>query len=245
MPKSIQHIQLKDIILYEDEDIILVDKPRGMSSLEDKNAQHLQSLALAYDPNIQLCHRLDKYTSGVLLMARNPKSYRDISLQFQHRNIRKYYHTLVSGMHYHKQYEIDLPLQVTTNKRVVVNKQGGKLATTIVDTLENFRNYTLLECKPVTGRMHQIRVHLAAIRSPIVGDSLYGGEDLYLSQIKRKYKPSGRKEEERPLNHGFSLHAVKLAFIHPVSQAEMEIEAPIPKNFQVVLKMLRKHNPVE
>ncbi len=234
-------IVFEDLILYEDDYIMAVNKPVGLSSLADKEAKSLQDMGKAYFADLHLCHRIDKMTSGVLLMAKSMEAYRSISIQFQHRKVKKRYQTLVSGVQNFEQYEIDLPLLVSTNKRVHVDMQEGKKALTIINSVEYFRSHTVLECEPVTGRTHQIRVHLAAIRSPIVGDKLYGGEDLFLSQMKRNYKPSGRKEE-RPINHGFLLHAKGINFHHPHSEDPLALEAPLPKNFQVVLKQLRKYN---
>ncbi|MEM6630426.1 MAG: RluA family pseudouridine synthase [Bacteroidota bacterium] len=234
-------IRFEDLILYEDECILAVNKPVGVSSLADKQAQTLQGLGKTYHPDLHLCHRIDKLTSGVLLIAKNMEVYRDISLQFQHRNVSKRYQALVSGVQKFDLYEVSLPLLISTNKRVVVHMQEGKKAKTVLHSTKHFRNYTLVSCEPVTGRMHQIRVHLSAVRSPIVGDTLYGGEDIYLSQIKRNYKASGRKEE-RPLNHGFLLHAQCISFDHPNTKERLSIEAPLPKNFEVVLKQLGKYN---
>ncbi|MEM6260995.1 MAG: RluA family pseudouridine synthase [Bacteroidota bacterium] len=232
----------QDLILHEDESVILINKPSGIASLDDKSNRNIHFMAKDYFPDAQLCHRLDKMTSGVLIIAKSPEAYRHISLQFQNRTLRKGYRCLVEGIHRFQNRSIDLKLYVTTNKRVSVSKSQGKPALTIVNTEEVFRHYTLLHCEPRTGRMHQIRVHLATLKSPIVGDELYGGKDIFLSAFKRKYKFSGRKMEERPLNHSFLLHAYNLKFVHPTSEEEMTIEAPYPKNFQVVLKMLRKYD---
>lgn len=234
-------INFEDLIVHEDNHLLVVNKPVGIASLADKGSVSLQELGQAYYPDVHLCHRIDKMTSGILLMAKSMEVYRHISLQFQHRKIKKLYQTLVSGVQSYDQYKIDLPLLVSTNKRVHVNKQEGKKAVTLVSSITHYRNYSVLACEPITGRMHQIRVHLSAIRSPIVGDSLYGGEDLFLSQVKRNYKASGRKEE-RPINHGFLLHAQAITFQHPDSGDNLTLEAPLPKNFRVVLKQLDKYN---
>ena len=238
---SQKFVHFQDLILFEDDHILVVDKPLYMASLDDKSNRNLNHLAKLYNPDLQLCHRLDKNTSGVLLMAKSPENYREISLQFQRRQIKKVYKTLVHGVHRFENQEVDLPLVVSTNKKVFVNRDNGKKSVTIFNTEEIFRNYTLVNCQPITGRMHQIRAHLAAIRCPIIGDSLYGGKDIFLSELKRNYNPSGRKEE-LPVNHGYLLHAESLTLRHPVTEEEMQFLAPYPKNFSVCLKILENYN---
>ncbi|MEO0897995.1 MAG: RluA family pseudouridine synthase [Bacteroidota bacterium] len=239
--KQKKHISFKDLILFEDKDIVLVSKPLDVASLDDKSNRNVLGLAKQYDEDLRLCHRLDKNTSGVMLLCRGDENYRHISIQFERRKVKKVYATLVAGVHKFQQLDIDLPLYVSTNRKVSVNKVDGKPSKTIVDTEEAFKNYSLLNCKPVTGRMHQIRVHLASIKCPIVGDQLYGGQDIFLSEIKKGYKYSMRKEE-RPVNHGYLLHARELHFTHPQKEEPMMVEAPYPKNFETTLKILRKYN---
>lgn len=233
--------RLEDILLFEDEALLLVSKPAGMASLNDKESRSLQDLAKAYDESLKLCHRLDKNTSGILLMAKGPESYRHLAMQFEHRRVQKTYLTLCMGARPFDGMDIDLPLLVSTNKKVSVNRRMGKPARTVVHSEELFRNHTLCRCHPITGRMHQIRAHLAAVGNPIVGDELYGGENAYLSQLKRRYKASGRHDEEQPINHGYLLHARALAFEHPLSGEAQRFEAPLPEHFETVLKILRKY----
>lgn len=241
MPVKEKFIHFEDLILYEDDDIVLIAKPVNVASLDDKSNRNINHLAKRYHPALRLCHRLDKFTSGIMLLSKGPENYRHIAIQFEKRQIKKVYHTLTTGIHRFEQKVIDLPLLVTTNKKVFVSREEGKPAQTVVNTLHIYRNYTLLACEPVTGRMHQIRVHLSKIGCPIVGDSLYGGVDMYLSSFKRGYKYSGRKEEA-PVNHGFLLHAHALTFTHPTQEKEVTFTAAYPKNFATALRILEKYN---
>jgi len=239
--KFLQTVRLEDIILFEDEHIIVINKPLHMASLDDKEHRSLKDLAHDYLPGLHLCHRLDKMTSGTLIMAKNMEAYRHIAIQFQEREIHKNYHTFVSGVHDFNDYEIDLPIFVSSNKKVSIDAYNGKVAQTIVTTLKAFRGYTMLQCEPVSGRMHQIRIHLAAMSCPIIGDKLYGGKDMFLSDLKRKYKASTTDEHEQSLNRELLLHARNITFKHPATDEYVSFEAEYPKHFRVVLTALQKY----
>lgn len=235
-------IHFKDLILFENDRIIVVNKPAGISSLEDRKegAISLQRLANRYHEGTSLCHRLDKGTSGALVIAKDPEAYKEISLQFEHREVLKHYVAVVIGARDFKEFVIDAPLAITRSGVAHVNNSNGKEAVTVVDTVEKFRGYSLVECQPMTGRTHQIRVHLAAVNCPILGDETYGGPDLMLSQLKKGYKPN-RRDEERPVNHGMLLHARGIAFRVPGTEEVQSFVAPLPDNFEVTLKVLRKY----
>ena len=139
---------------------------------------------------MRLCHRLDKETSGILLLAKSDEAYREMAIKFEKREVEKRYHAVVNANVNVKDQEILLPLSQTRKGTAVVDRKEGKPSQTIVSTLKNFRHFTLLECKPITGRLHQIRVHLASQNLPIVADTLYQGKMPYLSDIKIKFNES-------------------------------------------------------
>ncbi len=241
---KLQTHRFKDWIIYEDDYLLVLNKPKGISSLSERNDPQSGLLELArnqYNKNLQLCHRLDKMTTGVLIFAKNPQVYRNISLQFQRKQIQKVYWALVSGVHYFENHAINLPFTLNA-KKIKVDFENGKKATTIVDTIYNFKDYTLVECKPITGRTHQIRVHLALLKSPIVGDYEYGGKDLFLSEIKRNYKRSSNMEQELSLNHSYLLHAKSIQILHPYTQTSLLLQADISDNFKLCLDLLKKWN---
>jgi 23S rRNA pseudouridine955/2504/2580 synthase len=230
----------KEIILFENDDLLVVNKPPFLSSLDDRDGGEINLLRLAkqYVPDAQICHRLDKETSGAIIIAKNPEAYRFVSMQFEHREVSKIYHAIINGSHQFDDLLVDLPILNLGNKNVAISKQDGKAAQTYFKSLVFFKHYTLVECKPITGRMHQIRIHLASQRAAIAGDEMYGGQPVMLSDIKRGYK-LGKDQEELPIMKRFALHAKEVSFkINPGT--EISVHAPYPKDFATLLKLLDK-----
>jgi len=221
-----------DLIIFEDDDIIVVNKPPFISSLDEREGGEVNMLRLAksYSEDAQVCHRLDKETSGALIIAKNPEAYRSISMQFEKRQVKKVYHAIIDGTHVFENLMIDLPI-------LNVGKEG-KRAETWFQSLKYFKHYTLVECRPVTGRMHQIRIHLATQRASIAGDEMYKGLPVFLSKIKRKYH-LGKDQEEQPIMKRFALHAYEVSF-KLVNGEAVTIHAPYPKDFETLLKQLEK-----
>ncbi len=231
----------KDLIIHEDEDFLVVNKPPFLATLEDRtpNTTNLLKLARQYNPDLQACHRLDKDTSGCLVFAKNPEAYRHLSMQFEAREVYKVYHAVVWGQH---KFEDELVSRniLASAKGVAKLTPQGKPADTYFTTLENFSRHTLVECVPVTGRLHQIRVHLAFLKAPIVQDELYGGEPLYLSSLKRKFNLK-QQTEEQPLIKRFALHSFNIGFTL-MNAEKIKLEAPYPKDFAVLVKQLRAYS---
>ena len=234
-------------ILYQDEHVLVVNKPAGLTvvplgSGKEKCLKEL--LAEKLGREVFAVHRLDRETTGVVAFALDAESHRHLSLQFQHREVRKVYWALVRGIPIPPSGAVRLPLARDKNPiKVVVARKGGKSSRTDYRVLQEFHGFSLVEARPKTGRMHQIRVHLAAIGCPLAVDGLYGGtEALYLSQIKARYKQK-KSQEERPLMSRLTLHARELTLTHPVSQARFSVLATLPRDFEVLLKQLAKHAP--
>lgn len=238
---KIVKINLQDLIVYEDGDYILVNKPPALSTLEDRHESiNLLGLARDYIATAQVCHRLDKDTSGVLAIAKNPEAYRHLSLQFQKRTVIKVYHAVVDGIHNFQETLVDQPILKLDDGVVRINRREGKPAQTYFTSLKSFRNHTLLECKPVTGRMHQIRIHLSTLQAPITGDETYGGKLFYLSSVKRGFNLK-KQTEEQPIMKRMALHAFALEFENLTGERK-KIEAPYPKDFQALIRQLELHN---
>ncbi|MEQ9439810.1 MAG: RluA family pseudouridine synthase [Cyclobacteriaceae bacterium] len=233
-------IQFKDLILYEDEDYIIINKPSHIATLEDRNDPFsIIELARGYMADVQVGHRLDKETTGALALAKHPDAYRALALQFEHRTVKKVYHAVCDGIHNFQEMYIDLPIYSNSRGTVRISHREGKQAQTVVHTLEAYKQHTLVQCQPVTGRTHQIRVHLATMDAPIVGDEQYGGAPLYLSSIKRNYNLK-KDTDELPLIKRVALHARALE-IELLTHNRVCIEAPYPKDFAVLLKQLAKN----
>ena len=217
-------------ILYEDEDIIVVNKPKGIvvhpangnpdgtlvNAIMNLCGNSLSGIGGEIRPGI--IHRLDKDTSGVLIVAKNDIAHINISNQIKNRQTKKIYIALVRGVIKENEATIDMPIgrSKKDRKKMAVTKDG-KEAITHFKVLKRYENFTLLEIKIDTGRTHQIRVHLAEIGYPIVGDYIY-------SNGKNPFNVEGQM-----------LHARQIEFVHPTTGKEMKIEAPIPEYFQRIL----------
>jgi 23S rRNA pseudouridine955/2504/2580 synthase len=235
-------LNFKDLIIFENDDYILINKPPHVASLDERQADNSLSIlrmAKEYADDAQLAHRLDKETSGVLAIAKNPASYRHLSMQFEHREVAKRYHAVVNGTHDFEMISVYLPIaQKRDGTQVTIDRQKGKEAETIFNTIKAYRNHTLVECMPITGRMHQIRIHLVCLKAPIVCDPTYDGDMIYLSDLKRKFNLK-KETEELPLIKRVALHARSLTF-KLMNDEVVTIEAPYPKDFDVLVKQLDK-----
>jgi RluA family pseudouridine synthase len=232
-------------VLYEDEALIAFDKPSGLLTAPDRWDKTLPCLTdLLHEhlsPEFQNAHRLDRDASGVLLCAKTPEALRALREQFDSQLVRKAYVAIVCPGPREPKGEIAAPLAPDARRpgRMRVSTEG-KPSRTSYEVQEAFRGgWSLLRAEPHTGRTHQIRVHLAHNGSPIVGDVLYGdGAPLLLSAIKRGYRPGRRPE--RPLMGRLALHARMLTLRHPLSGADVAIESPLPEDFEIAMKYLRR-----
>ena len=238
-------------LLYADDDMIAVNKAAGLLVAADRwdiEAPRLDLLIQKELPQIApLCqrlyavHRIDKDTSGILLYALNADAHRALNTAFQERKIKKTYRLLIHGRVQEEQFTVDLPLPADGDAlhRTVVDKRRGKEAITHFTVLETFRQFSLLEARPITGRTHQIRAHLAAVGYPIVCDSLYGnGKPVFLSALKRPWH--GDLYTEQPLIKRLALHAYRIEGAHPRSGLPFAFTAEYAKDFKSTVNQLRK-----
>ncbi|WP_192348252.1 RluA family pseudouridine synthase [Algoriphagus sp. Y33] len=233
-------VDFENLILFENGDYLVINKPPYLSSLDDRHeAQNILDLAKTHTPDSQLCHRLDKETSGCLVVAKNPVAYRHLAMQFESRKVNKVYHAVVEGIKEFSDELVDRNL-LANNKGIAKVSKEGKPAQTIFNTLKTYYAHTLVECKPITGRLHQIRVHSAYLKSPICGDTLYGGNPLYLSSIKRRFNLK-KETEELPIMQRVSLHAYSIGF-QGLDGTEIFVNAPYPKDFKVLVNQLEKNS---
>ncbi|MEP1034721.1 pseudouridine synthase [Ekhidna sp.] len=240
MHKKLKKISFKDLIILDTDDYSVINKPSFIASLDDRaESKNLLSLAKEVDDEYQICHRLDKETSGILVFAKNPEAYRSFAMQLENREVKKVYHAVIHGLHKFEDFEADEPLHTTSTKSRV-DFRAGKPAFTLVSTLEVFKRHSLVKCFPVTGRMHQIRAHLAYHEAPLINDPGYGGKPALLSELKRNYNYK-KWEEENPIINRVALHSHQIAF-KDLSGEVVEAEAEYPKDFSVLIKLLRKFN---
>lgn len=233
--------KFKDLIIFENDDYIVVNKPPFVASLDERGGSgevNILRMARQYSDDAQVCHRLDKETSGAIVIAKHPEAYRSVSMQFERRKVTKIYHAIVDGQFTFNDLFVDLPILNDGNKNVTIDRQEGKRAETYFNSIKYYKHYTLVECKPVTGRMHQIRIHLATQRASICGDIMYRGKPVFLSNLKKGYRIA-KDEEEQPIMKRFALHARHLIF-KGMDDQDIVIDAPYPKDFATLIKLLDK-----
>jgi len=230
--------------IYEDDRILAVSKPAGMLTLPDRFDRHAQSLIRilesVYD-SIFVVHRIDKDTSGLMLFAKDAQAHKMLNQQFMDHSLTKIYHAIVRGVFNKDELTIDIPLMANPNgKGGMVPSARGKYAATIVKPLKKFRLASLLECNLITGRQHQIRVHLKTIGYPLLIDEVYSGvKEFNLSSIKKRFNLR-KNEEEVPVMKRQTLHSYSIDFIHPDNN-EMNLVAEYPKDMKVLLQILNKY----
>ena len=235
-PSKLKAEQIPIDIIFETDDLLLVNKPAGM--VVHPSAGHetgtLVHAALAYSPDMEgvggevrpgVVHRLDKDTSGLILLAKNDTAHHELQQQFKDRSVEKVYVALVDGQPPTPSGRIEAPIgrDPRSRKRMAIVPSGkGREAITIYHTKESFTEHSLLEVHPKTGRTHQIRVHLAYIKCPVVGDREYG-----------------RKRPTLPINRQF-LHAARLTVRLPGESTSRHFEAPLPSDLEAILDDLHK-----
>lgn len=224
-------------IIYEDEDVLLVNKPKDM--VVHPSAGHMDGTlvnALLYHCKDSLssingvmrpgiAHRIDKDTTGLLIICKNDKAHNCIAEQLKVHSITRRYHAIVWNNLSEDEGKIDAPIgrHPIDRKRMAVNYKNGKSAVTHYKVLERFGKYTYIECTLETGRTHQIRVHMTSIGHPLIGDTVYGSD-------RQPFKTQGQV-----------LHAKVFGFVHPTTGKYMEFETPLPEYFEAILEKLRKN----
>ena len=236
-------------VLFEDDVLLAVDKPAGIASHpmgRHQSGTVVQFARRRFDAAIReslgrgdvsfyptLVNRLDVFTSGIVIVAKTADVHRAMQEMTMRRLIRREYVALVEGVIGDREGTIDLPLgpDPASGVRVKMAVRGdGRPSSTRYEVMERLPSCTLVRVRPLTGRQHQIRVHLAALGHPVVGDLLYKDEALFIAA----QEPGGRGAAQR-----HCLHAERAIFIHPLTGAEIRIEAPIPADFQRIVELMR------
>ena len=236
-------------VIYEDSDILVIDKPaalvvhptggRRTGTLVNALIFHCEKLSGVAPLRPGIVHRLDRDTTGVMVVAMNDRAHLEIGRQFEQREVQKHYLALVQGEVALDSDLVEKPLGKSRRgfDLVAVRLDTGKRASSFYQVAERFRGFTLLEVTPRTGRTHQIRVHLSSIGHPLVADLAYGGKRLYLGAGDVVTEPKGH----RPLLTRQALHASKLSFRHPGTGKQVWFAAGLPQDFEEALAALRKY----
>ena len=236
-------------IIYEDQDLIVLNKQADIIVHPARGNLHgtLVNALVFYSDKLSsgtgefrpgIIHRLDRDTTGVMVVAKNDTAQWKIAKQFERRQIKKSYLAVVHGTPELTADRISAPLGVhpRIREKYAIRPEIGKEAITFYEVLESFRGFSLLGLTPKTGRTHQIRVHLLYIKHPIVGDEMYGGKLVYPWQLQ-----DSEPAAQDPVITRCALHASTLEFKHPKTNEMLKFQAPLPDDMQNLLDMLRKY----
>ncbi len=217
-------------ILFEDEELLLINKPAGMvvhpahgnpsHTLVNALLYHVQKLSDSDSTRPGIVHRLDKGTSGIMIIAKNDRSHEFIAKQFKNQTIERIYRVAVKGVVQHQEGMVEEPVgrAFLNRKKIMVRPSGGKDALTYYSVLQRFSKATLLDIRLQTGRTHQIRVHMRHMGHPVLGDEVYGVVSPWIDRQ--------------------AVHAFSLGFTHPVTKKHMLFEAPLPEDMQNLISHL-------
>jgi RluA family pseudouridine synthase len=244
-------------VLFEDAHLLALDKPAGLLTSPDRYDAERPNLMKLLHAGVEQqkpwarergltylanAHRLDFETSGIILLAKDKPALVALANLFGSEKPLKKYVALASGRPLDEQFAVEAKLSPHPTRigQMRVDEKGGKRSKTEFEVLEAFSDWCLLRCRPLTGRTHQIRIHLKHAGFPIVGDELYGGKKLWLSRLKRDFRLKEGKEE-RPLISRVALHAEELTLPHPMTNEPVTIRSEWPKDIRVAVKYLQQY----
>jgi 23S rRNA pseudouridine955/2504/2580 synthase/23S rRNA pseudouridine1911/1915/1917 synthase len=243
MTSKLPGLKLSELILFENEYFVALNKPSGILSIPDREGKQysLKELLREKYGNVYTIHRLDRETSGLIIFAKTAEAHRHFSLQFEERKTVKIYHGLLIGTLSEKKGSINLPIAENRLRRgTMLIHQRGKPALTDFEVVQDFGYYSWVQFRIHTGRTHQIRVHAKELGHPIVCDTIYGdGKPFLLSGIKPGFHLSKKEEEEKPMLNRLGLHASTLV-ITDVNDRQIKLEAPLHKDLKATLRQLEK-----
>lgn len=231
-------------IIYQDDVILVANKTTGITVIPTRTGvpRSLKDyLEIEVGHNLFTVHRIDKETSGIVIFAKNEEAHKNLSLQFQKRKVVKEYLCLTAGNGLNQWKEINKPILIDSRSKTVKINQDGKYAISHYKCIENSKRFSKHLVKIETGRMHQIRIHMASVGHPILGDELYNRHPkVLLSSFKKKYSRTNRDKEERSLMQRAALHAYTLEIIHPTTNDKMKFSATLPKDINACWNQISK-----
>ncbi|MGZ5252941.1 MAG: RluA family pseudouridine synthase [Flavitalea sp.] len=243
MTEHIVKMNISSLIVFENDDFVIINKPSGLLSIPDREGKDISVKRLLQEKygNIFTVHRIDRDTSGIILFAKHEASHKFFSGIFENRSVEKTYRGIVSGTLPDKELTINSPImEHSVKKGTMIVHAKGKESITEFKVFEEFGKFTDVEFKILTGRTHQIRVHMANYGHPIVCDAVYGSADpVLLSSLKKKFNLSKNELDERPIMGRLALHAWKLKFTD-MHGREFTFEAEVPKDMRAFCSQLSK-----